>query len=197
MIDTPRTVQFFGISGAGKGTQASLLKDYFVRESDIDVLHMEMGERLRGLASSGSAAARRIAEIQKSGKLVPEFIPSHVLTTFFFNEFSGTEHLVLEGMRRLQQVEVLDEALLFYDRADYAVVVIEISREEAYNRLKLRGRADEAKEAAIQARFDWYERETKPAIQALQERGRRVHHIDGTASIEEIHRAILQELQLS
>lgn len=197
MIDTARTVQFFGISGAGKGTQAVLLKDFLVRDSDVEVLHMEMGERLRGLASSGSAAARRIAEIQKEGRLVPEFIPSHVLTTFFFNEFSGSEHLILEGMRRMQQVDVLDEALVFYDRADYDVIAIELSREDAYERLKLRNRADEAKEAAIQSRFEWYEKETRPAILELERRGRKIHRIDGRPPIEEIHRAILQVLKLA
>lgn len=197
MVDRARTVQFFGISGAGKGTQASLLKDFFVRESDLEVLHMEMGERLRGLAAAGGPAAERITDIQRSGRLVPEFIPSHVLTTFFFNEFTGGEHLVFEGMRRLRQADVLDEALAFYDRADYDVIVIELSREAAYERLKLRGRADEAKESAIQARFDWYEKETIPAIEMLEKRGRAIHRIDGSPSIEEIHRTILNVLHLS
>lgn len=197
MNDRARTVQFFGISGAGKGTQAALLKDVLTRDSDLDVLHLEMGERLRGVAAGGGPTAQRITELQKAGRLVPEFIPSHVVTTFFFNEFTGTEHLIFEGMRRLQQVNVLDEALSFYDRADYDVVVIELSREDAHERLKMRGRADEAKEAAILSRFEWYERETLPAIAELEKRGRKVHRIDGRPSIEEIHHAILKALNVS
>lgn len=195
-IERPMTVVFFGIQGSGKGTQASLLEDFLVRNSDENVLRLEMGERLRGFASGSGEANKRVNAVMSAGKLLPAFIPSHMITTFFLNEFTGAEHLIFDGVaRRKEQSIVLDDALVFYDRADYQVVSLDLSEEEARARMALRHRSDDA-ERQIQQRFEWYYKETVPALEELKRRGRAVHHVDGSPPIEEIHKNVLVVLGL-
>jgi len=192
----PMTVVFFGIQGAGKGTQASLLEDFLVRNSDDNVLRLEMGERLRGFAAGSSEANKRVNATMSAGGLLPAFIPSHMMTSFFLTEFTGGEHLIFDGVaRRVEQSMVLDDALAFYDRSDYQVVTLELSEEEANRRMRLRHRDDDAS-AQIAKRFEWYRSETIPALEELRNRGRTIHTVDGHPSIEEIHKSVLAVLGL-
>lgn len=196
-LGRPLTVVLFGIQGSGKGTQAALLEDFLVRNSDEQVLRLEMGERLRGFASGSGEPNKRVDAVMKAGKLLPAFIPSHLMTTFFLTEFTGSEHLIFDGVaRRIEQSAVLDDALVFYDRADYHVISFDLSEEEARKRMALRHRNDDAAEQ-IKKRFEWYYSETVPALEELARRGRSVHHINGHPSIEEIHKNVLAALGLA
>lgn len=193
----PMTVVFFGIQGSGKGTQASLFEDFLTRNSDENVLRLEMGERLRGFAAGSNEANKRVNMIMSGGGLLPAFIPSHMMTTFFLTEFTGKEHLIFDGVaRRIEQSIVLDDALTFYERSDYHVVSLELSEEEARRRMQLRRRDDDA-EQMIAKRFEWYKKDTIPALEELRRRGRTIHSIDGHHSIEEIHKNVLAVLGLS
>lgn len=191
------TVVFFGIQGSGKGTQASLLEDFLVRNSDENVLRLEMGERLRGFAAGSGEANKRVSNIMSAGGLLPAFIPSHIMTSFFLSEFTGSEHVIFDGVaRRIEQSAVLDDALSFYERADYHVVTLDLPEDEAHRRMALRHRDDDA-EAQIRARFEWYKTETIPALEELRKRGRTIHTVDGRPSIEEIHQNVLAVLGLA
>lgn len=193
----PMTVVFFGIQGAGKGTQASLLDDFLTRNNDDNVLRLEMGERLRGFAAGSAEANKRVNTIMSAGDLLPAFIPSHMMTSFFLTEFTGNEHLIFDGVaRRIEQSMVLDDALTFYDRSDYQVITLDLSEEEARRRMQLRHRNDDAS-AQIEKRFEWYKSETLPALEELRRRGRTVHSVDGHPSIEDIHKQVLAVLGLS
>ncbi len=193
----PITVVFFGIQGSGKGAQAAALDDFLVRNSDENVLKLEMGDRLRGFAAGTGEANKRVGNIINSGALLPAFIPSHIITSFFLGEFTGREHLIFDGVaRRIEQSMVLDDALAFYDRLDYHIIMLDITEDEARKRMALRHRNDDA-EKQIQKRFEWYKSETLPALEELRRRGRTIHVVDGNPSIAEIHKNILAVLGLS
>ena len=195
-IERPMTVVFFGIQGSGKGTQAMLLEEFLVRNSDENVLRLEMGERLRGFAAGSGEANKRVNTVMSGGGLLPAFIPSHIMTSFFLNEFTGCEHLILDGVaRRIEQASILDDALSFYDRLDYQIISLQLSEEEAKRRMQLRHRDDDAEEK-IRKRFEWYKSETLPALDELNRRGRTTHLVDGHPSIEDIHQKVLSVLGL-
>lgn len=198
LLEKPLTVIFFGIQGSGKGTQASLLSDFIERNSDLGIARIEMGERLRGFAAGNGKANKLVSETMNAGGLLPGFIPDYMLTSFFLQELSGDEHIILDGVaRKVSQAVVTDEALTFFGRSDYHAVVLELSHEDATERLRLRGRSDDKSDKQIQERLMGFERDTVPAIQELERRGKTIHRLDGRPSIEEIHHEVLRVLKLS
>ncbi len=193
----PLTVVFFGIQGSGKGTQSRLLQGYLERNADVPNLYLEMGERLRGFATGAGFASKKVGETLNTGSLLPAFIPSHIITSFFLQEFTGREHVIVDGVaRRIEQAVVLDEALAFFGREDYQTIVLDLPRDVAVERMKGRGRNDDD-DHKIERRLAWYESETLPAIQEIERRGRVVHHISGRPSVEEVHQEILKALSLA
>lgn len=197
-LEAPLTVVFFGIQGSGKGTQASMLAAHLERNSDVGVLSIEMGERLRGFASGSGFASKRVGEYLEEGKLLPAFVPDYILATFLLKEFSGTEHLIFDGVgRKVLQTIIMDEALAFLGRPNYQVIVLDLPKEDAIQRLLLRERSDDSTDEQIQARLKGYELETIPAIQELSNRGREIHHVDARPNPEEIHQSVLRTLGLS
>src|SRR5258708_5333408 len=83
----PLTIAFFGISGSGKGTQASLLID-FLKERDPkkQVARAEMGNFLRGFAKEEGYLSNKVNDILLSGGLVPSFLAIYMLTDYFNKE---------------------------------------------------------------------------------------------------------------
>jgi len=82
---------------------------------------------------------------------------------------------------------MFDELMMFFDRADYTIMVLELSVEEARKRLALRGRSDEATAEQTRNRFRWWVEKTVPAIEILEKAGRKVHRVDGSLPVEEVH----------
>lgn len=192
----PITVAFFGISGSGKGTQASLLIDYLKeRDPKRETARAEMGNFLRSFAQQESFLSKKVNEILLTGGLVPSFMAIYMLTDYFNKEVRGDEHFIFDGTcRRIEQSIAVDEISRFYGRTDLHVVVLKLSKESARARLAARGRADDATEEALNSRFAWYAEHVVPSYKKLGELGWRIHEIDGEGDIETIHKNILSAL---
>ncbi|MEX0917207.1 MAG: nucleoside monophosphate kinase [Candidatus Paceibacterota bacterium] len=192
----PRAFLLYGKSGAGKGTQAELLKTY-LRENDPkrNVLSLSTGEKVRALAKQNSHSAELIKEVMESGGLMPAFVPVMIWASLFIENASGDEHFLLDGLtRRPEEAPVLEGALLFYERVPYDVIVINVSDEEATKRLLGRGRLDDRSEE-IKRRLNWYEELVVPTIDFFRESEHaRVHDIHGEQSEEDVYKEILNVL---
>ncbi|QSH39273.1 nucleoside monophosphate kinase [Candidatus Kaiserbacteria bacterium] len=192
-----KTVLFFGPSGAGKGTQVELLKEHLAKKSDRKIVYIEMGGLLRAMVARGDLTGKLTHEIISNGKLMPSFMPIYLLTQYLVDNFTGEEHIVADGVtRREGQAKAFDDAMAFYGREDYEVVLMELSPEVALERLLARGRNDDSEEK-IQRRIDWYNKDVLPALDVMKERGRTIHRIDGAPEVEEVHKEILKALQLA
>ncbi len=198
-MENPRTFILFGISGAGKGTQAKLLTEYLVKnDSGRETVYLSTGELFRIFMESGSYTAIKVKNILDEGGLLPEFLPIWIWTNFFNKNIkTNTEHLVLDGIaRRAPEAPILERALSFYGRNISDIVLINVSRELAIKRLKERGRYDD-NDKDISVRLDWYETNVIPSINYFRESGDfKVHDIDGEKSIEEVHEEVLKKTQL-
>ncbi len=194
----PVTVAFFGISGSGKGTQASLLIDLLKeRDPKRETARAEMGNFLRAFAKENTFLSKRVNEILLSGGLVPSFMAVYMLTQYFNTEVKGDEHFIFDGTcRRVEQSVAVDELSRFYGRTDLHVIILNLSKESARTRLIARGRADDAKEESLNSRFAWYGDYVVPSYKKLQELGWEVHEIDGEPDMETIHKNILQTLNI-
>lgn len=198
-LDHPLTVVFFGISGAGKGTQAQLLEQYFkAHDKSRQTLRVVMGDLLREYMETGSAFARHTREVVTSGGLLPGFIPNYALIKHLDEHFTGVEHIVLDGTCRTPvQSAAHDEAMNYFGRTDLHGIVINLSREAAFKRLVARGRADDQSRETILNRFAFYNEGVVPAINSLREHGWQMHDIEGDQTIEKVYSDILDTLDLA
>jgi len=193
-----KTIIFFGRSGAGKGTQADLLRDY-MQNNDPEkrnTLYIETGERFRDfIKDEGNFTSKMTKSVIESGGLMPEFMPIWVWTSYFIDNYTGTEHLILDGLsRRYDEAPVLDSALRFYRRERPQVVFINTSRQWSVDRLMSRGRKDD-NEDDIQRRLDWFEENTTPALNYFKSHiGYEFIEIDGEQTIEKVHADILSKV---
>jgi adenylate kinase len=194
-----RTVIFYGKAGAGKGTQARLLKEVVEkRDTEHPVLYVETGAMFRDFAKQSNFTAQIVKKVLAEGGLLPEFLPVWVWTDIFIKYVTESEHIILDGLaRNSDEVPVLARALEFYKRPSVDVVVLHVSEEEAMNRLKERARGDD-NDAEIKKRLAWYDQNVTPAINRWRDFSSvRVHDIDAGGTIEEGHQRVLEALKFS
>ncbi len=107
-------------------------------------------------------------------------------------------HLLIDGFPRVvDEAKVLESALAFYQRQSIDVIHIQAPEAVVRERMVSRAREDDTQES-IEERLRWYKMETLPVVEYYRVRpDTKVHDIDGTASIDEVHTAILQALNLN
>lgn len=191
------TIVFIGISGAGKGTQASLIRKY-LEEKDInrDVLHLETGRRFRELMSSEGYTQKKIKYVNLEGKLQPDFLAIWNWSDQLVNKLDENMHLIVDGTPRKEgEAEMFHQALEFYGRDNVYVINLNLSEDIAKRRLEERGREDDNKEGDIERRFEWFNNETIPAIEYLKNiKGYNYLEVDGSKTIDEVQDEIIRHI---
>lgn len=195
----PITVLFFGPSGAGKGTQVQMLIDALKARDGKEVIYIEMGALLREMVGEATYSGKLTDEVISNGKLMPAFMPIYLMTKRLVEKCTGVtnEHVVADAVvRKISQAEAFDEAMKFYDRGQYHVVVLELSEDSILKRLMARGRNDDSEEK-IRRRIGWYKDEVVPSLKTLEERGALIHRIDGEPDVASVHASIMSALGLA
>lgn len=190
-----KTLVFFGKSGSGKGTQAKLLIDCLEQKTDKKVLYMETGARLRDFASGEGLSNKLTKDVMDHGKLMPEFLPVWIWSDFLLKNYTGNEHMILDGVsRRIHEASILTSAFKFYGIKNPHIVYLNTSRQFSYDLMKARGRKDDTDEY-INSRLDWFEKEVMPVIEHFRTDPYYTFlDINGERSIEEVHQDILKQL---
>jgi adenylate kinase len=200
----PLTVLFFGPQGSGKGTQVKLLIEKLGAQMasagvEQKIIHIDMGAIFRASIAEGTITSKKTAEIINVGKRMPDFMPVYLSTKVFAEQIlTNTEHLIADGLCRGEdQTRGWDDAMQFYGREKYHVIVLELSPEESVKRLLLRakeqGRVDDTEEG-IRSRLGWYKTDVEPQLALMENRGRTIHRINGDQSVEEVQAEILKSL---
>ena len=198
-MNIPKTLIVMGRSGSGKGTQINLLKEAFRKEtsSEEEIFHFEPGNIFRSMAQSGSYSSQKIKETIEAGNLVPDFITNGLFVESLISNITSNEQLlVFDGYpRSVNQAEMLDKMINFYQREDAVVIHVKVSEEEIRKRLVERGRKDDADDA-LETRISFYNESVLPTIGWYENNPRyTVITINGEGDIDGIQKEMVEKLK--
>ncbi|WP_299226731.1 adenylate kinase [Sulfurihydrogenibium sp.] len=206
-----KIIIFLGPPGAGKGTQAQLLKERngFIQVSTGDLLR----EAVKNQTELGKLAKKYMDE----GKLVPDDLIISLIKEKL-QEYAD-KNIIFDGFpRTIPQAESLDNLLFQLDKNIDAVILFKIEDEEVVKRLAGRRvcpscgavyhviynppkideicdkcgtkliQRDDDKEEVIRKRLEVYHQQTKPLIEYYKSK---IVEIDATDNPENIYNKIV------
>jgi adenylate kinase len=177
--------------GAGKGTQAAKLADYY------GIANLSSGELLRREIAADSEIGRTAIEYVRRGDLVPDDLIFRVLAEPLI-EAARNGGYVLDGFpRNLHQAEEAYRVAKETPSIELqAVVHLEVPLEELTRRLLARGvqegRIDDA-ESVVTHRLEVFAADTEPLLGFYRVRGL-VLDINGDQDVDRVFRAIVEAL---
>ncbi len=185
---------FFGPPGAGKGTQAKIVSNYF------DLSHLSTGEILRQKILDNDELAKKLKEIMSSGKLVSDDILNSIISARLSNETN--KGFILDGYpRTLTQSKFLNKFLnessikinyIFNINIDFKIL-----RERIVKRSSEENREDDDIDV-LQTRYSEYLNSTEKVSNFYKQTNSNIfHEIDGSLQIEEITSKIIKILKKS
>lgn len=196
----PKTIIFIGPQGSGKGTQIAMLYKVMAEKDPARrIVDIQTGRRFRALvAKQETFAERKVAASLDTGKLQPDFLTHLLWGQAMLDQLDEKSHLLVDGFpRTVQQAEVLEEALDFFEREQLDVINLDTPEEVVRERMVSRARDDDTTDS-IETRLKWYRNDTLPVLDFYRHRpDTTVHDLDGTDSIDGVHEQILSALNLS
>jgi len=196
----PTTVIFIGPQGSGKGTQIEKLYKVMAEKDPLRrVVDIQTGRRFRALAAKRETyAERKIERTLDTGQLQPDFLTHILWGQAMLDQLDPKSHLLIDGFpRTVQQAEVLEDALNFFERDVVQVINLDTPEEIVRERMKGRARDDDTDES-IETRLKWYREDTLPVLDYYRVRPDTVvHDLVGIDTIDGVHKQILQALGLN
>ena len=169
-----------GGPGAGKGTQAARLKEYY------GIPHVSTGEILREARSKGTELGKKAGEYMDAGKLLPDGIILGIVEEKMASLRGG---FLFDGFpRTIPQAEGLDALLARLGGALDAVVSVEVPdgvvTDRLLKRAAIEGRPDDTRET-IANRLKVYYDQTEPLKEYYRKRGL-LRGVDGLGAVDEV-----------
>jgi adenylate kinase len=191
------TFIFIGRSGCGKGTQVALLQEY-IKQQDHKrhMFYIETGKRFRQFIKEHSLSSRLVAEIYKTGNRQPDFIAVWMWSHLLVEKMTGEEHVIFDGTpRSLQEAQILDTAITFYNRQRPHVIYLNISREASKARMIARRRMDDIHEEEIERRLNWFESDVLPAVEYFRKYSKYAFvELNGDQPVEAVQQELLAKV---
>ncbi|MBO6936556.1 MAG: adenylate kinase [Deltaproteobacteria bacterium] len=200
----------FGPPGAGKGTQATRIKEA------LEVPQISTGDMMRAARREGTPLGKKFDEYMQAGKLVPDSMVLELMKERL-SKPDAAKGAIFDGFPRTKaQAEALDELLAAMDRKIDAVVVLDVPLEDIVDRvtgrrqdptsgqvyhvrynpppagLEVIQRKDDTEEV-VRKRFEEYEANTKPVLPHYEAKGL-VKRVDGVGSLDEVTERIRSAL---
>jgi len=176
-------IVLFGKPGAGKGTQATFLKEKY------NLQHISTGDVFRYNIKNKTRLGKLAQSYMDKGDLVPDEVTIKMLQDEVEHhpEASG---FIFDGFpRTTAQAEALDNFLESKDMQIDATIALEADDEVLIQRLlergKASGRPDDQDETKIRNRFEEYNEKTAPLRQYYEAQGK-FHNVNGIGGIDEI-----------
>ena len=167
----------FGKPGAGKGTQADYIKNYF------NLVHISTGDLFRNNIKNKTQLGLMAKSFMDQGKLVPDQVTIDMLK----NEVTKNDKangFIFDGFPRTRsQAEILDEFLNSMKMNITATISLDVEdlilEKRLIKRGKISGRIDDQNLDKIRNRFKEYNKKTFPLINYYKSFNK-FHSISGT-----------------
>lgn len=173
----------FGKPGAGKGTQADILKKHY------ELFHISTGDLFRYHIQGSTDLGILAKSYMDKGDLVPDKVTIDMLEETV-TQNSNVKGFIFDGFPRTTgQAEALDAFLTNKSMSITATIALEandkILIERLINRGKTSGRVDDQDENKIRNRFEEYNNKTAPLKSFYSTQGK-FYSVNGIGSVEEI-----------
>ena len=180
---------FFGKPGAGKGTQADLLKALY------NLVHISTGDLFRYNIKNKTELGTLAQSYIDAGDLVPDQVTIDMLEAEV-EKNPNAAGFIFDGFPRTQaQAEALDAFLAGRKLSVSATIALEAEDDVLVERLLKRGetsgRTDDQDEAKIRNRFAEYNEKTAPLRSYYEGQGK-FHSVNGIGTLEEISQRLTQ-----
>lgn len=179
----------FGPPGAGKGTQAKILRD------ELGLPQLSTGDMLRAAIVAGTDLGRKCSAIMERGDLVPdEIVIGIIADRFDAPDCAGGA--VFDGFpRTIAQAQALDRMLESKGSRIDAVIELKVDDEALVGRVENRIRENpgsvrpDDNPATLRNRLAVYHTNTAPLLDYYRAQAK-LHTVDGMAPIPRVAAAI-------
>lgn len=180
-----KIIVLFGKPGAGKGTQAALLKENF------ELVHISTGDVFRYHIANNTELGTLAKSYMDKGELVPDTVTIDMLASEVDRSIDSAKGYIFDGFpRTTAQAEALDELLADKGLSVNATIALEADEDELTARLlergKSSGRSDDTDEHKIRTRFAEYNAKTAPLIAYYKDQDK-FHSVNGIGEIASIN----------
>ena len=177
----------FGPPGAGKGTQAQILKE------KLGLTYIATGDMFRHHIKNETPLGKKAKEYIQKGDLVPDEITISMIKEIVSEP--NVKGIIFDGFpRTVKQAEFLDKLMAEKDLIIDALIALDVPEERLIKRLlergKTSGRSDDNEET-IKYRLKQYRSKTEPVKEYYQKQGK-YHEINGVGEIEEVNERLLK-----
>ena len=169
----------FGLAGSGKGTQGKALSEFFGWR------WLSVGQAIR---DTGGYAAT----IDK-GNLIPDEDVIKIMDKQIAKAEAEGFDVILDGYPRTEvQAKYLMDHMA--DKIDGAII-LDVPKEELYERLALRGRDDDQERESIDRRFAIFEQNICSILPLLEAKNIPVEHVNGVGEIGTVTGRLIATVQ--
>lgn len=160
----------FGLAGSGKGTQGKALSEIFGWRA------LSVGQVIRDTGEYANTIDK--------GNLIPDEDVIRLMTKQIEKSEAEGFDVILDGYPRTEyQAKWLVDHMS--DKLDGAII-LEVPKEELYERLTLRGRDDDKEKESIDRRFEIFEQNICSILPLLEAKNVPIRRVDGVGSIGEV-----------